>query len=157
DFSPTAAPVQVFAGGQLTAAAPQTLKTLTVTQGQIFHFVLSATGPAGQALRMTVYDSTGRPVLTRFDAAGDTVSVDSYLAPDTSGVRLGGGARTGALQPMWFSLSGLGLSDPIGPQATDPIPPTGGTGSPPPPPPPPPGFTWTSGGTVSTVPATDPY
>jgi hypothetical protein len=137
DFGTAPVPVTDLAAGTLTAASPGSLGVLRVTQAQVLHLVLdlSQNGPlAATGARLTVVDSHGAVVDSRFVLAGDVASTNLFLRPGTYAVLVGGGTLDGsALLGLRFVLGGLILSDPIGPQpvntTTDPAgaPPTSAT------------------------------
>jgi hypothetical protein len=116
------APVQLtdFAAGTLTATNPVNLSVLKVNEAQVLHLVLdlSQNGPlAAAGARLTVVDSKGVVVASQFVLAGDVASTNLFLRPGTYAVLVGGGTLDGSPFPgVRFALSGLTLSDPIGPQ-----------------------------------------
>jgi hypothetical protein len=125
DFSAVAVNLQKFASDTLTQAAPQkTLGALQVNQGQLFHLALSADGgqaAAGATLTMTICDPSGNVISTLSVLSGQTQTITLLLAPGTYTIQVAAKAADGnPLCPLAFSLSGLGLSDPIGPQTTNP-------------------------------------
>jgi hypothetical protein len=114
---PTA--VTDFANGILPAAQPQTWRTLTVGQNQLYQFILAA-GAASQAeARMDIYDAAGNVVFTLETYAGmPGASGHVYLPAGTYSVRFAAAAPPGAtLTDVSFDLTGQVISDPIGPQA----------------------------------------
>ena len=81
-FGSTAANLSTFAGGSLSASAPQQSYNFYVGESQLFQFLLSASGigaPAGSAVQMTIKDQNGNVVYTLTADAGDTVSSDALL------------------------------------------------------------------------------
>jgi hypothetical protein len=124
DFSPVATQLDTVAQGTLTSTTPQQFSKLKVTVSQVFHFVLSAKvagGGTDAALRMSVYDKTGNVVFTLVAGAGQVVSSDVALGPGTYYVRFTAATRNGAPLPaLQFQLGAIALSDPNGPEATDP-------------------------------------
>jgi hypothetical protein len=129
DFRTTAAQVVTFAERQLAAGTMGTDKVF-VGQSQLFHFALTATGPAGTAVRMTATDAAGNDLFTLTANAGDTVSVSGrQFRPGEYRVRyeaVGG--------PVGVRLRGNRITDPVGPVLDDPTlqpiytPPGGGNG-----------------------------
>lgn len=98
------------AGGQL--AAP-----LYIAQTQVFGFALTATGPTGSPIQMSIVDATGRVVFTLTGLAGDTVTgVTGLLAPGEYTIRM---TSPGSSAPIGFTLRGTAITDPIGPQPQD--------------------------------------
>jgi hypothetical protein len=125
EFSATAVILQSFANGTLTQSTPQqTLGTLQVNQEQLFHLALSADGgpsAAGTVLTMTIIDQSGNVVATLTVLNGQTQTLTLLLAPGTYTIRVAAQASDGStLSPTDFSLLGIDLSDPIGPQPTNP-------------------------------------
>jgi hypothetical protein len=116
DFGAQAATPSTFASGSLTAAQPTQQFNLYVAESQLFHFLLSAQGSAGQ-VRMTIFDSSGNVVTTLTADAGDTVSGSALLKPGTYRVQF---EQLGTVEPLAFDLKGESESDPIGPVAVDP-------------------------------------
>lgn len=122
DFGGTLVPLESYAAGELTPAAPAILNQLTVDKGRILHLVLtleSTTSPA--AARFSIFDSRNRTIDTRQVATGDAASANVFLAPGVYTLLVGGGATDGGPMPsIRYSVVGLTLSDPIGPQAVEP-------------------------------------
>jgi len=152
DFSPNSLVLQSLSSGTLTASST-IQNTLTVSQNQLFHFVL-ACNTAGTteaaAMQMTIVDSAGHTLLTLVAGNNEPVSGNILLLPGTYSVLFsigGGGPPT-----LNYLLRGSTPSDPIGPESTDP---TNSPSSQPPPPPPSQSYTW-SGGSSSNVPPQDP-
>jgi Matrixin len=115
-FGKVAADVKTFSTGTVNAGKPLT-STLYVAETQAFGLTLTANGPAGSAVEMTVTDSAGRVVFDLTASAGDTVSgVTAFLAPGEYHVRMTVVAGSG---PVTFSVSGNSITDPIGPQPAD--------------------------------------
>ena len=113
-----------YAAGTLTAAAPLGVSTVHVGEAQVLHLVLDLTGNAASAtagVRVTVFDSAGRVVDSRFAPAGDAASLNVSLPPGDYRVLVAAGTTDGsALPALRFAIRGLTLSDPIGPQPVDP-------------------------------------
>jgi hypothetical protein len=124
EFGPRAVNLQTFAGGTLTQSASQAWGTLQVNQSQVFHLVLSAnsgTVPVDTGVRLTVIDQTGNVVATLDALNGETRSLTLFLSPGTYTFGFAAATRDGSPLPATtYSLRGLGVSDPIGPQLTDP-------------------------------------
>jgi hypothetical protein len=124
-FGGTAAPAnQTFASNTLTSAAPQAVQTLTVSQNQLFSFVLSAnTGGSTQAaeLQMLIFDANGKQVYSQIAYAGQQATTGNvYLQSGKYTVRFIAVPKTpGQLPPLTYVLSGLVLTDPQGPQPVD--------------------------------------
>jgi hypothetical protein len=114
-----------FASGRLTASAPQTWSTLTVTQNRLYEFILSAAA-AGQAeVRLDIFNAAGTVVFTLRSYAGVPASTGHiYLTAGTYRLLFSAAAPPGNQLPaVDFALSGRVVSDPIGPRkdpGTDP-------------------------------------
>jgi hypothetical protein len=125
EFGSTAANLSTFAGGNLSASAPQQSYNFYVGESQLFQFLLSASGvgaPAGSAVEMTIKDKDGNVVYTLTSAAGDTVSSNALLltpgAYSLSFTVLGPPGGPGPT--LAYSLMGESISDPIGAVINDP-------------------------------------
>ena len=116
DLTRDAAPVESFATGQTTAAQPNDGRSLFVAESQVFAFVLSATGPAGSAIRMSVIDETGATRFTLTAPAGQTVSGPPVFLFQ-AGYAVVFESMNGA---TGYTLRGGGLTIPVGPTLTDP-------------------------------------
>jgi hypothetical protein len=124
-FGSTAANLSTFAGGGLSASAPQQSYNLYVGESQLFRFLLSAGGagaPAGSTVQMTIKDKYGNVVYSLTAAAGDTVSSNALLltpgAYTLSFAVLG--PQGGPVPALSYSLMGESISDPIGAVVNDP-------------------------------------
>jgi hypothetical protein len=152
--------LQTLASGTLTGSQ-QVTNVLTLYQSQMFHFVLSSSSPGSTppaAVQMTIVNASGQAVFT-MSASTEPVSRNVTLSPGTYQVLFAAvPSEGGASSSLDYLLLGTDLSDPQGPQATDPTGEPSGSSSPPPPP----GssYTW-SGGSSSGVaprdPSSDPY
>ena len=124
DFGGSPVQLATYAAGTLTAAAPLGVSTVHVGEAQVLHLVLDLTGNAASAtagVRVTVFDSAGRVVDSRFAPAGDAASLNVSLPPGDYRVLVAAGTTDGsALPALRFAIRGLTLSDPIGPQPVDP-------------------------------------
>jgi hypothetical protein len=138
DFTTQAVQLANYTTGTLTQATPQLASTLTVSQSELFHFVLSAaTGNASDAagVRMTIYNGKGQVVFTMVAFNLQTITANVYLAKGTYLVRFAAGTPNGAPLPaLTYVLRGLTISDPIGPSSTDPTSSPSDPNQPPPPP-----------------------
>jgi hypothetical protein len=115
-FGTVAADVKTFSAGTADTNGPLA-STLFVAETQALGLTLTASGPVGSAVEMTVTDSTGRVVLDLTAAAGDTVSgVTAFLTPGEYHLRMTVVAGSG---PVAFSIRGNVITDPIGPQPAD--------------------------------------
>src|SRR5206468_4246771 len=109
----------------LTAAQPGQARTLSIPKSQVTHFILSAGEPAtlstAAAVRMTVFDSSGRAVFVLTAFAGQTVSGDVYLGTGNYQVVFRAATKDDTTLPaMAFTLRGKSLTDPINPMPHDP-------------------------------------
>ena len=131
DFGGPLEPLRTLATGTLTSAAPANLSRIEVLAGQVLHVLLAvdpATDPG--AVRMSIFDAANNTIDSRLANAGETTSLNAFLPAGTYQFLVGGGATGGTAMPsLHYTILGLSLSDPIGPQAVAP-------GVPPPPPPP---------------------
>lgn len=124
DFSTVAANLQTVTSGTLGAAQAQSSGTLTVQQGELIHFVLSAHAAdpsAAAAVRLTILDAKGVAVATVVAYNGqDAVSLTQVLGAGTYTILITEYAPAGsALPPLSYELQATRLDDPIGPQAQD--------------------------------------
>jgi hypothetical protein len=128
-FSTIAVSMQTFTSGTLDQSSPQaTLGTLQVNQSQLFHLALSANSDQrSAAVTMTIYDQAGNIVSTLTALSGQTQTITLFLTPGTYTIKIAGQTTDGSpLQAITFSLLGIDLSDPMGPQPTNPtLSPTG--------------------------------
>jgi hypothetical protein len=130
DFN--AAPIvnpQALSTGVLSAAAPQQVQTLTITQSGAVQLILAADagGTTGVAVQMTVYDSQGNAVFSLAAYAGQPANtgVASLVAGNYT-VSFAVVAKSGLLPAAGsWSLQGWSVSDPIGPTLVGTTPPTG--------------------------------
>jgi hypothetical protein len=116
DLTRQAAPVDTFATGQMTADRPNDGRALYAAESQVFALVLSATGPAGSAVRMSIIDRAGATVYTLTAPAGQTVSGPPVFLFQ-AGYAVVFESLNGA---TGYTLRGGGLTIPIGPTPTDP-------------------------------------
>ncbi|HEX4611394.1 MAG TPA: matrixin family metalloprotease [Urbifossiella sp.] len=137
-----AAPTSV-AGGTVAPAATQT-GTLTVSEGGVFLFGLSADalGGAGGVVTMAILDANGQVVLSLDSTTGQPLTTTvKYLVAGTYTVRYTTRGATGgpATAAIGYGLFMLEISDDVGPYGSSTTAPTPGTQpiSPPPAAPPP--------------------
>jgi hypothetical protein len=148
NFGSQAVALQSFTSGTLTQQSAD-IRTLQVNQGQLFHFVLSANAdqaPPSTAVTMTIFDESGNVVSTLAAFNGDSQSETLFLSPGTYTVQFTASSPDGsALSSISYSLSGVGLTDPIGVTTTNPVlspsPPPASTN-------PPVGYHWVQYGTL---------
>jgi predicted Zn-dependent protease len=112
-FGSRAVVAQTFSTGTVNAGTPVGT-TLYIGQSQMFGFGLTASGPAGATVQMTITDDAGQVVFTLTGTAGDTVTgVTGLLKPGHYRVRMTVAGGTG---PVAFAITGSNITDPIGPQ-----------------------------------------
>jgi hypothetical protein len=121
---PAAPAAQTVASNTLTSSAPQNTSTLKVTQNAVFAFTLSAnegSSTAAAEVQMQIFDANGNLLFTLIAYAGQQASTGTvYLQSGTYTVRLTAVPKTaGQLPPLYYTLAGLVLSDPQGPQPVD--------------------------------------
>jgi hypothetical protein len=106
----------------------ESFRVLTLNDAMFFHLDFSVqSAQSGAAMAITVFGPSGSVVYSTFLKAGQSTSVDLFLAPGTYVFRFVGGTADGSpLQPLSFQVTGLEWNDPIGPPLVDP-------NSPPPP------------------------
>lgn len=122
DFCPETVVLSSAGVGELSSTDLQDFRTLTNTEGQVFHFVLSSSDdPLIQgAVRMTIYDSNNSVVFTLLSKNGEAVSGNIFLAAGAYTIRFEGGAQGDELLPgLFYDLKATSLTDPIDPQPID--------------------------------------
>ncbi len=120
DFSAQAAELETMAGGSLDQTAPQQTGTLTVTEDQMFHFVLSA-DRADVTITLTVFDRSDHAVATLAARGGEAVSLDLFLAAGAYTFQFTATATNGGPLPKTnYLLRASSISKPIGPEPADP-------------------------------------
>ena len=123
DFGPDARHLDTFVTDTLDQNTREDLRTLQVVESQQFHFVLSATdwnAPAETGIRMTIADAGGQVVFTLSAADGATQRGDVFLNAGRYTVRFTRAVDDGITRtPVLFQLSGVTLSDSLGPQLRD--------------------------------------
>jgi hypothetical protein len=117
DCLSTALSFPMNASGTLNATTSMATANLEVDQSQFMHFVLAASSVPSDpstTLLMTITDGNGNTVATISTTAGNAASLDVFLAEGTYTVTISEtSASGGALQPAHFSLSAIGLTDPV--------------------------------------------
>lgn len=111
-----------FAEGRLTRYQPHDFRTLVVQQENLFHFVLSATTAAAPvAVRMIVFDPTGKAVFTTVAYSGEPAATGTVmLGPGVYTVRFAAVTRDGSAPAARYALLGRTLSDHEGIGVEDP-------------------------------------
>lgn len=112
DFRATPTKLASLASGNLSGSQSGTLE---IARAGLMHFVLES---HEGGVRLDVLDSAGKVVATTTAASGQAASLTAGLQAGAYTVRLTSLRTDG--KPAVFSLKGLMLSDPIGPQAEDP-------------------------------------
>jgi hypothetical protein len=115
----TIAPIQfnAMATGTLTAAAPLSFRTLTVSSTHLMQFTLAAAlnGSLAAGVRMTIFDATGHSVFTQVAFAGQPLSTGTVLLGAGSyTVAFNAATKDGSPLPaLTYALGRRDLSDPI--------------------------------------------
>jgi hypothetical protein len=119
-FGASATPVDTFAADQpLDTPDSQQVGTLHVQQSQLFHLILTSAGApssSGEGVELDVYDETGTLTQTLLVDASASGSTTLFLPQGNYSFQVRGQTGTGPWSPLSFTLQGLGLSDPIGPE-----------------------------------------
>jgi matrixin len=106
-----------FATNTLSGTSNQNFYSMTVSQTQITHFVLSGSAvgaTVATAVRMSIYDQNGTVIFTLDAIAGQTVSSNIVLVQGTYTIRFVAATIDGsALSPFTYNLLGETLTDPI--------------------------------------------
>src|SRR5262249_42278473 len=135
DFSSTPVNLQTVTQSTLSSSHLTDSGTLTVTQQQLFHAVLSASAANGNpnaGVRLTIRDAAGNVVAVLIAMSGrDPVSLTQTLAAGNYTLTFTAFTTDGSPVPtLSYGLQATALSDPIGPQPQDST--TQPSGSPPP-------------------------
>jgi hypothetical protein len=109
-FGTVTADVQTFATGTLPQPTSTAAYNLYIGQTQLLSLALSASGAGG--VHMDIVNSAGDVVFTLTAGIGETVTGVGTLVPGAYTVRF---TTIGATGPVGFTVSGTGLTDPIGP------------------------------------------
>ena len=135
NFSTQAVALHQWVQGTVDQSHLEVVKNLHVNQTQLFHFVLSANAadPTAQAaVRLTIFNGSGKVLFTLVAVNGQTVSGNVFLNQGSYVVHFDGGTPNGAALPtLNFTVWGITLTQPIGPSGSDP---TNSSSSPQPPP-----------------------
>ncbi|MEX2188658.1 MAG: Ig-like domain-containing protein, partial [Pirellulales bacterium] len=124
-FGPAGVLPQSYADGTLTEQTPDEAHTLFVGRTQMFHFLLSASATASAtptSVWAVLHDADGNLVHSLAAPTGTTRSGASVvLAPGEYNIALLGLTLDGSpISAIDYSLSGLALSEPVGPDPQDP-------------------------------------
>jgi hypothetical protein len=111
DFGTTVSALPTLSRGTLAAGATSAADVFDVNRAALFHFVLAAGAP----VTMRIYDQTGAAVFTLQSAGGDPVSRNVYLKAGRYTVKFTAGTTSAT-----YALRGTRVSDPVGPQPSDP-------------------------------------
>jgi hypothetical protein len=160
DFSSHAVQLTNYVGGTLTSTTPTASHTLKLTQNTLFHFVLAASTPGSTVsttMQMVITNAAGQVVFSLTSGTGEAATGSVYLLSGTYTVSFIVATASGGPPPNTnLLLSGITLTDPQGPDATDPtMDPTSGSTTATDP-----TYTWdgsSSSGVSSTDPSSDPY
>lgn len=121
DFAQDATHLEQLAVGRLAAGEVQTLRSLNAARSSELHWVLSTSDwsmPQETGLQMTVFDAAGRAVYTLNAADGASRGGDLFLAAGSYTLRFAR-ANGDVNTPVNFTLSGMTLSESLGPQLRD--------------------------------------
>lgn len=122
NFSPTTlVPVKTYAAGALTPAVPTQVQTVTFGRATAVQFILNANAAASAGaaqIQMLIFDAAGKEVFRLIANANEPSSTGvAYLNAGTYLVRYVAVAKDGRLSAtLNFSLKGIILNDPIGPE-----------------------------------------
>jgi hypothetical protein len=146
-FGPQQVQLDPVGSGSLTATSVSGFGGMRLTQSQLVHLVLDVSAPNQSRtarVRLTVSDLQGNVLASAGARDGLPGSLTAFLGAGSYLLRVGGYTTDGsALLPLTYTLWGLRLDDPIGPEQDDPTedpasatpPPPGGssqTATPPP-------------------------
>lgn len=121
DFGGNAVSFSPYANETLNASQWQSANALTLNKSQLFHLVVAANATVDAAVRLTIYTDAGAVVTTMVANAGDTITRDIFLPSGRYLVRYAARTRSGTPLPQFgVSVSGINLTDPIGPESQDP-------------------------------------
>jgi hypothetical protein len=121
NFGPQALQLDTVAQGSLSPTQPQQTGVLDLPQAALYHFVLSAQGSANAQVSLTITSASGVVVAQLTAVGGSAESVTLTLAPGKYQlVYTGSGLNGKPLSPIDYLLSGVMLTNPIGPQPMDP-------------------------------------
>ncbi len=155
NINPHGVSLQDYASGTLTSNQQTSVSTLTISQKQLFHFVLSADAGGSMTnamVQMTITDAIGKVIFTLTAGTTEAVSGKVSLGTGTFCVRFAiVSASSNPLPNLRFRLRGNTLTDPIGPESTDPTEDPGSSPNTTAPQP----YTWNGGGNTG-VPPQDP-
>jgi hypothetical protein len=123
DFGLDARHLQTFVNDTLDKTTREDVRVLQVVDSQQFQFVLSATdwsAPVATGVRMTIFDASGREVFNLAVTDGATRTGTVFLNAGRYTVKFTRATEQGEpFTPVLFELSGLSLSDSLGPQLRD--------------------------------------
>jgi hypothetical protein len=129
EFGAPAAVAPVVASGTLTFSpdgrSQQNFRSVVLSQAQVVNLTISADTPgytAESAMEVTLFDSSGNVVFDQVIKAGQKLQKTLFLAGGSYTFRFVGGTKDGSpLPPMNYTVTGLALSEPIGPKLIDPL------------------------------------
>ena len=112
------------ASGTLNSSASSAAANLAIDQSQVMHFVLSAgvvPSDPNTLILMTIVDSNGNRVATLQANAGNSTSLDVFLCVGNYTVTVSESTSDGsALEPVNFTLTAIGITDPVGVASSNP-------------------------------------
>jgi hypothetical protein len=112
-FLTRAAEIQTFSSGTVNNGSYLN-SILYVGRSQVFGLALSAIGPAGVTVQLSIVNALGQTVFSMTGATGDTVtSTTVLLPPGQYSLRV---ATTGPAGAVQFRIDGGVITDPIGPR-----------------------------------------
>lgn len=121
DFAQDSTHWEQLIAGSLATGEAESWQTLQVNQGQAFHWSLAGSDwslPQSTGARMTVYDPHGTAIYALTADDGTTRTGDLFLSAGVYTIRFD--RVSGDLQtPLLFKLSGLTMSEGLGPQLRD--------------------------------------
>lgn len=126
-FDRPAAELTHFAGNTVSSAHRGRLHTLYIAETQMFHFALTAAAAYSRSdaqLWMTIYDPAGNVLYRCLTNPGQTRTTQSLiLRPGSYLVHVQLAVRAGAIlpaTPLNYTLDGLRIDDPMGPEIIPP-------------------------------------
>ena len=120
--------LETLGQGTLSSASPETRRnyhSLYVAETQMFHLALSANQSSPRSMAqvwVTIYDPLGRPVFRTLTVPGQTRTAKSIiLRPGSYTIFTSlASAANAPLTTLSYTLSGIGITDPIGPSLVKP-------------------------------------
>jgi hypothetical protein len=118
----------VVASGTLSSSpdstSQQNFRSVVLPQGEAVQLTISADTPGATvetAMEVTLFDQSGNIVFDQVLTSGQKLQKTLFLAQGSYTFRFVGGTKDGSpLPPMNYLITGLALSEPIGPKLIDP-------------------------------------